>query len=163
MLVDRIIRDKNRFQKVKISYVIAGNIHSKRSTFAEMNLKTVREFFYEKEVIQVSVKAHTISEAIKFTKDNNPNFSEFDFLKNIETIDIVDASVNKLFAIQRLKKTLGISDKNVFTIGDGLNDLQMVAKYQSATFPWVSHSIIEMTNFQVHNVGEFIKQISYNL
>ncbi|GMA09060.1 haloacid dehalogenase [Tetragenococcus halophilus subsp. flandriensis] len=163
LLKHRIINNRDLFQEIKISYIFENKIHTKKSTVSICEIKKFLEFFNEKEVIQISVKANSVHGAVEFIKANATSFPDMNFLKNIETIDIVDYSVNKLFTIQRIKKDLGILDKNIYTIGDGLNDLQMITNYQSATFPWASDEVIAVANSQVNTVGEFINQISYDL
>ncbi|GFK23747.1 Cof-type HAD-IIB family hydrolase [Tetragenococcus halophilus] len=162
-LAKRVINNKSIFQEVKVSYIIEGIICSKKAVIAEMNSEELQRFFYEEQVIQFSVKSYSVQSAAEFAKNSATDFSKVSFLKNIETIDLVDVSVNKLFTIQQLIKELGIPDTSVITIGDGLNDLQMINKYQSATFPWVDSTVKKTANYQVCNVGEFIKQVSYEL
>lgn len=162
LLVDRIVSNEEIFREIKISHLSKNKIYSKRSTFTELKLKGLQNFFLEEKVIQLSVKAYSVEKANQFIEAHASNFPEVSFLGNIETIDIVGSSVNKLFTIQQLIKQLEISEKNVFTIGDGLNDWQMVNRYQSASFPWADSLLIKAVDHQVHNVGEFIKQISYD-
>jgi len=160
-LIDRIINSKDSFQEIKISYIIRGNIHTKKCAVKVWELKDFQLFFSEHEVIQLTIKACSVDEATQFITTNSADFPVFSFLKNIDTIDIVDSSINKLFTIQQMENDLGIPGKDIFTIGDGLNDLQMITNYQSATFPWANNELIKNAEFKVHNVGEFIKQISY--
>jgi len=160
-LIRQIIKNVNIFENIKISYVTENKLASKKFTFDELNKQKIISFFQEKELIQISLKTISKYSAFEFMKENTAAFSDMCFLNNIETVDIVDRSVNKLSAIEVVKKMLGISTENIFTIGDGLNDLQMLTKYKSATFPWAQCSLKEVTNYQVYNIGDFITQISF--
>ncbi|AYW49813.1 HAD family phosphatase [Tetragenococcus halophilus] len=159
-LISRIMRNVNIIENIKISYIIEDKIASKKFVFNELNKQKINSFFQKNKLMQISLKTISIYSAFEFIKENTAIFSDVRFLNNIETVDIVDCSVNKLVAIEMLNKRLGISTENTFTIGDGLNDLQMLTNYKSATFPWAQSSLKEESNYQVCDIGDFITQIS---
>lgn len=159
-LISRIMKNVNIIENIKISYIVEDKIASKKFVFDELNKQKISSFFQKNKLTQISLKAISVYSAFEFIKENTATFSDVRFLNNIETIDIVDCSVNKLVAIEMLNKRLGISTENTFTIGDGLNDLQMLTNYKSATFPWAQSSLKEASNYQVCDIGDFITQIS---
>lgn len=71
-------------------------------------------------------------------------------------INIVDKSVSKANAINYLEK---LNDyKNIFVVGDGINDLSMYEKYDGFA---ISNSIVELKNLAKYEVDKFSDVINY--
>ena len=68
-------------------------------------------------------------------------------------INIVKKNISKVNGIDYIKEILKIKDENIYTIGDNINDLEMINKYNGY---WIKGEKIN----GVSNFKEFIKKVS---
>lgn len=66
-------------------------------------------------------------------------------------INIINKGISKVNGIDYIKDILKIKDENIYTVGDNVNDLEMITKYNGY---WVGNK-----NNSVNNFKEFIEQI----
>uniref|UniRef100_UPI00403EFA0F HAD family hydrolase n=1 Tax=Candidatus Enterococcus willemsii TaxID=1857215 RepID=UPI00403EFA0F len=111
------------------------------------------------ELYQMAIQFPTSEAAQVFVSSYAVKYPQCAFLQNIQTVDIVSQHTNKATAIAYLSDELAIASEHVYTIGDGLNDQNMLQQYTSATFPWVAESLKQSATYQVHSVAEWINHI----
>lgn len=52
-----------------------------------------------------------------------------------------------------------ITSNNIFSIGDGLNDLSMIKKYNGFTLPWGEQKVKEVALEEVSSFGDLVDKI----
>lgn len=77
----------------------------------------------------------------------------------LNSIEIISCYASKLLAIDKILNLENISNQNVYTIGDGHSDLEMIEKYNGYA---MKNSFKELKSYcikEVNNVSELIKDI----
>lgn len=87
--------------------------------------------FNHKDLTKINVKYKTKNEAIKMNDQINNKYSDFVTSYNItsSSIEIISNKTDKSKTIKMLADKLGIENKNIYTIGDGYSDIQMIKDY----------------------------------
>ena len=73
---------------------------------------------------------------------------------------LYDEKVNKASATDLVGKLENVEKCDIFTIGDNLNDLEMIRDYNGYTFPWGRKEVKEVSDGQVLSVKGLVKKIS---
>lgn len=77
-----------------------------------------------------------------------------------ESIEVIPKTSSKLAAIEWVRGKLGVAAENVFTVGDGYSDIEMVRAYNGYA---MEHSVPEMYEAalgRISSVGELIGMIN---
>ena len=56
-------------------------------------------------------------------------------VSNLKSIEIISNETDKSLAIEKMVQDLNISENNVFTVGDGYSDIEMVKKFNGYCKP----------------------------
>ena len=81
---------------------------------------------------QVSVKLPSVEESSAVVQKINDKYSNrLNPLQNGECIDIVPAGVNKAQGMYRVMEFFGCSQDDVITVGDNINDVDMIREFHS--------------------------------
>lgn len=81
---------------------------------------------------QISVQLDTVAEAEAMTRRIREAYGgRLNPLQNGICIDIVAAAVNKAYGLRRLAACVGGSEQQIITVGDNLNDLDMLVAFRS--------------------------------
>lgn len=73
---------------------------------------------------------------------------------------LYDKKVNKASATDLVGKLENIEKCDIFTIGDNLNDYEMIRDYNGYTFPWGRKEVKEVSDGRVLSVKGLVKKIS---
>lgn len=79
-------------------------------------------------------------------------------LQNGICIDIVPAGVDKAEGIRTLASLMGISEKDVITVGDNINDTAMIAAFRSYAVKNAVPSILALANNACTDIVELIER-----
>jgi HAD superfamily hydrolase (TIGR01484 family) len=157
-LLKKITRVPVPFRELKISAVdsITGKPLSQvlSPTFCPQEL-----LFDQTIITQIAIQMFNRKNAECFATTYGKIFPKLTFFQNNQTVDIVAATTDKAWALNQLAQQLQIAPRNIFTIGDGLNDIQMLKKYQSASFPWVPKDVAQVADRSVQSVSEWITEL----
>ena len=106
------------------------DINKSIDTFCCSKLET-KVPFNHKDLTKINVKYKTKNEAIKMNDQINNKYSDFVTSYNItsSSIEIISNKTDKSKTIKMLADKLGIENKNIYTIGDGYSDIQMIKDY----------------------------------
>ena len=77
-------------------------------------------------------------------------------------INITEKSVTKANGINWLINSLNISEHNVYTIGDTINDIPMIKKYNGACMVDSTNDLKSVCNMEFKSVKDYIKYIDNN-
>ena len=87
--------------------------------------------FEHKDLTKINVKYKTKNESIKMNEQINKKYSDYVTSYNItsSSIEIISNKTNKSKTIKMLADKLNVDQKNIYTIGDGDSDIQMVKDF----------------------------------
>lgn len=168
-LLKKDIVDKN----IKFKYLICSD----GSVVLDENLNILYSVAFEKNIIEEILKLlKKDTNLISIEIDENVYgvsgvYAKFNSLKYAESIlnnilnkynvdgyvsthgiNIINKNISKVTGIEYIKNILNITDDNVYTIGDNINDLEMINKY-------VGYFIGECNGIKINNFKEFIEKI----
>lgn len=119
-------------------------------------LKTIPPLPY---YTQVSTWRPTEAEAAAVAAKVRERFGEyFNPMQNGLNIDIVRADVNKAKGLYRLMEMLGASYDDVITVGDNVNDYDMIKEFRSYAMDSGVGSIKDLADFTTPGVAELIRR-----
>lgn len=119
-------------------------------------LKTIPPLPY---YTQVSTWCPTEAEAAAVAAKVRERFGEyFNPMQNGLNIDIVRADVNKAKGLYRLMEMLGASYDDVITVGDNVNDYDMIKEFRSYAMDSGVQSIKDLADFTTPGVAELIRR-----
>lgn len=159
-VLDQIEEDDLEFNYVSVSLMDSTEKRVISESWYTQQSYSIPE---KAEVLQLAIQAKSPESAEKLTKRYQQRFPNLVFLQNIQTVDIVAPATDKANALQSLSSQLDIVDENIYTIGDGLNDIQMLKQYQGASFPWVSSEVLAAANDKVTSVSEWLENDQFSL
>ncbi len=80
--------------------------------------------------------------------------------KKCYLVEIISVKTDKGKAIEKVLKIENIADNNVYTIGDGANDVEMILKYNGYGMKNSSQVIYKVTNKFCNTVSELIESLN---
>lgn len=138
-----------------ITYQIATNdiwVHARRD---DPKWSVLKEQVDLDAVNSMSAKFNTLDDAQRFCESVNA-LKEVCAYQNGLNVDIAPYGVSKASGIYNLAKHLDISKKEIFTIGDSLNDIEMIREFNGFCVT-VSHpEIKEISSKEFDSVGDCI-------
>lgn len=159
-LFSSLSKYKKLLEEIKVSYVLDNEIYSKTMSTSDFFSKNLNKALIKTVLIQVSLQSISSEGSKELAEKLSNNVSYLNFLVNGKTVDIVDSGTDKAIAIGKLRKIINVRSNDVYVIGDGLNDFQMLNNYKSATFTWSPDEIKTVSDVYVDGeVGQFIEQI----
>ena len=107
---------------------------------------------------QVSTWRPTFEEAAQVSAKVREKFGEyFNPMQNGLNIDIVRADVNKAKGLYRLMELVGAKYDDVITVGDNVNDYDMIKEFRSYAMESGVQSIKDLADFTTPGVAELIE------
>ena len=116
----------------------------------------------DKDLTKIHVKYSSLSKAIAVCEHINNKYSDFVVCYNLFNgmLEIISNKINKSIAIEVLIKLYNIDEKNVYTIGDGNSDIDMIKDFKGYC---VENSVDELLkickNKTVKSVSDLIEKI----
>lgn len=108
---------------------------------------------------QVSTWRPTLEEAAEVSAKVREKFGAyFNPMQNGLNIDIVRADVNKAKGLYRLMEILGATYDDVITVGDNVNDYDMIKEFRSYAMESGVQSIKDLADFTIPGVAELIRK-----
>lgn len=96
---------------------------------------------------------------LSFEKVFKKKVANFKLLSGVHYY-ICDSKINKSTSTSFVSSLENIKKCDIFTIGDNLNDLEMVRDFNGYTLPWGKSELKEVSNGQVLSVASLVKKIS---
>lgn len=165
-----VILDKSR--EVILSYNISNNVVE--HVVEKMNnfkgyIESIELFdvFSEdvkianKFITKIRVMTKTIENAQEIALYINKNYTEVKAYaidaNRYKFAEIISINTDKGNAIEKILKIENISEENVFTIGDGSNDIEMIKKYDGYGMTDSEQCVLDVTNKLYDNVYNLIE------
>ncbi len=117
--------------------------------------------FDHKNLTKIDVKYKTKEEAWQVNEEINKKYGDYviSYFLTSNAIEIISNKTNKSHAIGVLAKLLGIDKNNIYTIGDGYSDMEMIRDFNGYRMDDSVEALKEMTNKSVKSVAELVRII----
>lgn len=120
-----------------------------------------------KVITKFRMLTETYDDAKKISKYINDNFGKYVKSYAMDAgkymyAEVISIDTDKSIAIEKLLKYINIEDSNVYTIGDGLNDIEMIEKYNGYGMKISEECIIKSARGLYNNVSDLISDILLN-
>ena len=108
---------------------------------------------------QVTTWMPTEEEAVAVAQKVRERFGQwFNPLQNGQSVDIVRADVNKARGLSRLMELVGTNHEDVITVGDNINDSDMIREFKSYAMANGVQAIKDLADFVTPGVAELIQR-----
>lgn len=117
--------------------------------------------FKHKNLTKINVKYKTKEEAWQVNEAINKKYGEYvnSYFLTSNSIEIISNKTNKSHAIEVLANCLDIDKENIYTIGDGYSDMEMIRDFNGYRMENSVKGLKEMTDKSVKNVAELVEII----
>ena len=126
-VIKNTLIDSNDIKKLKkifnfdnLNYFVGSNKVSKR----DINDKEISKIHIELDSEKEAIKA------VKYINDHFENLNAYGLIIHKNQIEIVSNLADKVCAIDYIKSIENIDDENIYTVGDGYTDINMLKKYK---------------------------------
>ena len=112
--------------------------------------------------VKINIDFNSTKDAIKFREEMLRKYGNYIncYLMYGTLIEIISINASKIIAINKIIELENISKDNVYTIGDGYNDIDMIKQFKGYA---MKDSVIELKEVaikEVDSVYELVKEIS---
>ena len=148
--------DNNIISKIKDEINLENSIEH----FCCSELES-RVDFKHSNLTKIRVKYNTREEAMKINNILNKKFSEYinSYYVSNNAVEIISNKTNKSSAIKLLIQKFNIDKKEVYTIGDGFSDINMVQDFNGYCMAESVEELKKIAIGQYNSVSELIKEV----
>lgn len=159
-------KDNNVFANFSIKNKIIPSI--KKNLKLEKSVKGFccsklesRVDFNHRDLTKINVRYNTKDEAMNINKDINDKYSEFvnSYYVTENSIEIISNEINKSKAIKLLLSRLNVFKQNVYTIGDGYSDIEMIKDFNGYAMKESVAELKKVAKKEFDSVSELINEI----
>lgn len=159
-------KDNNVFANFSIKNEIIPSI--KKNLKLEKSVKGFccsklesRVDFNHRDLTKINVRYNTKDEAMNINKDINDKYSEFvnSYYVTENSIEIISNEINKSKAIKLLLSRLNVFKQNVYTIGDGYSDIEMIKDFNGYAMKESVAELKKVAKKEFDSVSELINEI----
>lgn len=117
--------------------------------------------FKHNNITKINVRYNSNEESMLFNKIINTKYSNYinSYYVPTNSIEIISNKTDKSKALDLLLKKLDISNKNVYTIGDGYSDIEMIKKFNGYAMVNSIDELKNIANKEYKSVSELIEEI----
>lgn len=117
--------------------------------------------FIHSDLTKIHVKYDTKDKAEKVNKIINNKYSKYviSYYVTSNSIEIISNKTNKSNAIKLLTKKLDIDDENVYSIGDGYSDIEMVRDFKGYCMTDSVDELKQVAISKMESVSDLLKEL----
>ena len=117
--------------------------------------------FNHKNLTKINARYNSKEEAMKINDNINAKYFEFvnSYYVTINSLEIISNKTNKSKAIDLLINKLKLSKENVYTIGDGYSDIEMVKNFNGYAMKKSVDELKKVAKKEYDSVSELINEI----
>lgn len=117
--------------------------------------------FEHENLSKINARYETKENAMEINYIINKKYSKYvhSYYVTKESVEIISNRASKADAIKVLIDRLGIEPKNVYTIGDGYSDIEMVKKFNGYCMQGSVKELKEVAKKEYRSVSDLIKEI----
>ena len=136
------------------------NLEKSISSFCCSFLES-RVDFEHKDLTKINVKYNTKEEAIYVNDVINNKYSKFvnSYVISSNSVEIISSEINKSKAIELLLNKLNLKNEDIYTIGDGYSDIEMVRDYNGYAMKESVNELKDVAKGEVESVSDLIYEI----
>lgn len=114
-----------------------------------------------KNLTKIHIKYNTKEEAMKINKLLNNKHSQYinSYYVTGDAIEIISSKTNKSNAIRLLTQELNVNNKNIYTIGDGFSDIEMVKDFNGYCMEESVEELKKVAIKEYKSVSELISEV----
>lgn len=129
------------------------------------NPYTEAESLEGKDITKIGINFTDLQEAIDFTNRINQKFGKYVnaytmIFSDINIVEIISSETDKNEAIKYVIEKEGISKNNVYTIGDGYNDISMIQNFNGYCMENSVDELLKRCPERVGSVSELLEKVS---
>lgn len=115
-------------------------------------------------VTKISIDIKELKNAEELTKHINDNYGGYVnaytmIFDNMNMVEVISSLTDKEKAIEILAEKLKISDKDIYTIGNGYNDIEMIEEFNGYCMENSVEELIEECPNEVASVSELVEKL----
>lgn len=159
-------KDDNILSNYSIDNVIINNIKEDLELDKTINQFNCSELesrvnFNHKDLTKIHVKYNTKEEAMDINKKINNKYFNYvtSYYVNTDSLEIISNKTNKSNAINILVEKLGLSNDNVYTIGDGYSDIDMIKDFKGYAMKESVNELKQVAIKEYDSVSDLINEI----
>lgn len=116
------------------------------------------------DLTKIHIKYNTKEEAMEINKILNNKYSQYinSYYVTGDSIEIISNNTNKSNAIRLLAQKFNINDKNIYTIGDGFSDIEMVKDFNGYCMEESVEELKKVAIKKYKSVSELIAEVMEN-
>ncbi len=117
--------------------------------------------FTHDHLTKINVKYPTMEEAMIINEKINNKYSNYinSYYVNKNSLEIISNEINKSKAISLLLSKLNMSNNNVYTIGDGYSDIEMIKDFNGYAMKNSINELKRIAKKEYDSVADLIKEI----
>ena len=116
------------------------------------------------EVTKISIAIKELKYAEEVTKDINDSYGKFVnaytmIFDDMNMVEVISSTMDKEKAIEILARKIGISSDNIYTIGNGYNDIAMIEEFNGYCMEDSVEELLEECPNEVASVSELVEKL----
>lgn len=116
------------------------------------------------EVTKISVAIKDLKYAEEITQDINDNYGQFVnaytmIFDDMNMVEVISSTTDKEKAIEILARKIGIDSDNIYTIGNGYNDIAMIEEFNGYCMEDSVEELLEECPNEVASVSELVEKL----
>lgn len=117
--------------------------------------------FEHKNLTKVQVKYDNLEYSNKMEKALKEKYSDILNIYYVSgnSLEIISKDINKSKAIQLLSEKININEKDIYTVGDGYSDIDMVTDYNGFAMKESVKELKDVAIEEINSVSELIQKI----
>ncbi len=118
--------------------------------------------FEHQNLTKIHVKYNETNDAIRINSRMKEKYSKYInsyLVSNLKSIEIISNETDKSLAIEEIVQDLNISENNVFTVGDGYSDIEMVKKFNGYCMKESIEDLKKVAKNEVSSVSEIVENL----
>lgn len=163
-------KDNNIFANYSIDSNIIKDIYEDLNIKESINSFNCSELesrvdFNHQNLTKINVKYNSREEAMRINKIINDKYSNYvvSYFVNTNSIEIISNQTNKSNAINILIERLGLSKDDIYTIGDGYSDIDMIKDFNGYAIKDSVEELKQVSIKEYESVSDLINDMLWGV
>ena len=164
-LINEVISNYPIDEDTKDSLINDLNLKDEDNMFACSRLES-RVSINENNITKIHRKFETVEEASDINKKINEKYKNkiiSYLLTSSNSIEIISAKTNKAEAIKIIADIENVKNEEIYAIGDGYNDIEMLSKFNGGCMENAPTEIKNICKNRYRSVSELINEFKMNV
>ena len=155
---------KTTFLDYDISKKIIEKIKQANKYYKICNPYNQVKTIEEKDITKIAINFENLEEALQFTNEITKEFSKYVnaytmIFEEINIVEIISSAVDKNEAIKYIMSIEKLQKENVYTIGNGYNDISMIQSFNGYCMRNSVKELLDKCSNSVETVSDLIDEI----